>query len=597
MSSLAREKIASGPQASGAAAPGAPATADILMVDDRPENLLALEAILAGVGRRLVKANSGPEALKRLLAQDFAVILLDVQMPGMDGFETARFIRQRDRSRHTPIIFLTAYDRSEAAVAKGYSVGAVDFLFKPLVPEILKSKVAVFVELFHKTDEIRLQAEQIRLSEQRELEAKLVEQRRHWESDRLREEVEREKERATQLQRLERDRWLLLQSSGEGIYGVDMNGNCTFLNAAGARILGVEAADMLGKHMHELTHHTKVDGSPYPAEECPIYQSFKTGIGCRIDNELFWRLDGSSFPVEYSSYPIVDQDKVDGAVVTFSDITERQAAREELTRAKVAAEFARAEAESANRAKSQFLANMSHELRTPLNAVIMYSELLQEEAADEGVQRFIPDLEKIRNAGRHLLSLVNGVLDLSKIEAGRMELYEETFEICPLIQDVASTVQPLADRKSNKLEVHCPANLGTMYADVTKVRQVLLNLLSNACKFTEQGTVRIDVERNAVDGMEWVRFGITDSGIGMTAEQIGKLFQPFSQADASTTRKFGGTGLGLAISKRFCEMMGGQIQVTSEAGKGSTFTVHLPASVGAGANPMHDAEGMTVARL
>ena len=223
---------------------------------------------------------------------------------------------------------------------------------------------------------------------------------------------------------------------------------------------------------------------------------------------------------------------------------------------------------------------MSHELRTPLNAVIMYSELLQEEAEDRGVREFIPDLDKIRAGGKHLLALVNGVLDLSKIEAGKMELYLETFDIASMMKDVAATLEPLVQKNSNKLTVEAAGDLGEMYADLTKVRQILFNLLSNASKFTEHGTLQIAATRTTDEsGVSQLHFRVTDSGIGMTPEQVEKLFQPFTQADASTTRKFGGTGLGLAISRRFCEMMGGEVGVTSEPGKGSVFTVRLPARV------------------
>src|SRR5215218_5782306 len=212
------------------------ATADILMVDDRPENLLALEAILTGVGGKHVKAHSGMEALKQLLAQDFAVILLDVQMPGMDGFETAKLIRQRERSRHTPIIFVTAYDRSEAAVVKGYSVGAVDYLFKPIVPEILKGKVTAFIELFQKTEAIKRQGRQLVEAEQRLAEQRLAEQKQRWEADRLRQEMETEKQRGAERERLLHYNRLLLESSREGIYGIDEAGRCTFINTAGAKM-------------------------------------------------------------------------------------------------------------------------------------------------------------------------------------------------------------------------------------------------------------------------------------------------------------------------------------------------------------------------
>jgi signal transduction histidine kinase/DNA-binding response OmpR family regulator len=237
---------------------------------------------------------------------------------------------------------------------------------------------------------------------------------------------------------------------------------------------------------------------------------------------------------------------------------------------------ARASADAANRAKSTFLANMSHELRTPLNAIIGYSEMLQEEAEDTGLDEFVPDLHKILTAGKHLLNLINEVLDLSKIEAGKMDLYLETFALKELLSGIASTAAPLVQKNANVLVVNYPDDVGNIHADLTKVRQCLLNLVSNATKFTNKGKISIDVERLNRNGTELVHIQVRDTGIGMTKEQMGKLFQAFSQADASTTRNYGGTGLGLAISKRFCQMMGGDITVTSEPGVGSTFTMQLP---------------------
>lgn len=244
-----------------------------------------------------------------------------------------------------------------------------------------------------------------------------------------------------------------------------------------------------------------------------------------------------------------------------------------------AAETAREVAENANKAKSTFLANMSHELRTPLNAIIGYSEMLSEEAEDLGQEALVPDLQKIRGAGRHLLAVINDILDLSKIEADRMELYLETFEISTLINETVSTIQPLLEKNANTLTLDVAPDTGLMHADLTKVRQSLFNLLSNASKFTKQGTVGLNVIRESVDGVDWVIFAVRDDGIGITPEQQVKLFQAFTQADASTGHEYGGTGLGLAITKQFCQMMGGDITVESEPGVGSTFTIRLPAEV------------------
>ena len=361
---------------------------------------------------------------------------------------------------------------------------------------------------------------------------------------------------------------LILDSTGDGIYGIDTEGRCTFVNEAAAQMLGVEREQALGKNMHALAHHSRRDGTPYPREECPIYRCFQAGESCRVDEDVFWRSDGTAFPVEYSSAPLWLDSTLQGAVVAFLDITERRQAQEELVRAKD-------DAEAASRTKSQFLANMSHELRTPMNAILGYSEMLQEEAEDAGLDSFTPDLQKIQNAGKHLLSLINDILDLSKIEAGKMELYLETFDIGAVVADVAGTVQPLAAKKNNQLTVICSQDIGTMRADLTKVRQSLFNLLSNAAKFTENGTITLEVRQ---DGSQIV-FTVRDTGIGMTETQMAGLFEAFSQADASTTRKYGGTGLGLAITRRFCRMMGGDATVESEPGHGSAFTLRLPAVV------------------
>jgi len=238
---------------------------------------------------------------------------------------------------------------------------------------------------------------------------------------------------------------------------------------------------------------------------------------------------------------------------------------------------AREVAEEANLAKSRFLANMSHELRTPMNAIIGYSEMIMEESEDLGQLEFIPDLKRIQGAGKHLLDLINDILDLSKIEAGRMELYLETFSVEQMLQEVKSTVALLVAKRGNQLVLDSSAPLGEITTDLTKVRQSLLNLISNAAKFTENGTVTLATQRKTIDQREWIEFQVIDSGIGIAENKLGILFDEFTQADDSTTRNYGGTGLGLAITKRFCEMLGGTISVESQPGEGATFTICLPA--------------------
>jgi signal transduction histidine kinase len=228
----------------------------------------------------------------------------------------------------------------------------------------------------------------------------------------------------------------------------------------------------------------------------------------------------------------------------------------------------------ASQHKSQFLANMSHELRTPLNAIIGVSEMLREDA--EAAKQDLEPLDRVLGAGRHLLALINDILDLSKIEAGRMELHLETFSLVPVIEDVAKTIEPMATKNGNRFVVACPPDLGTIHADQTRFRQSLLNLASNANKFTEKGTITIAAHQGQESGRDWVALTVADTGIGMTPEQMGKLFQEFSQASSATASKYGGTGLGLVISRGFCQMMGGDITVESEPGRGSTFTIRLP---------------------
>jgi signal transduction histidine kinase len=260
-------------------------------------------------------------------------------------------------------------------------------------------------------------------------------------------------------------------------------------------------------------------------------------------------------------------------VLAMEDVTERRHAEEEVVKAKEIAE-------AANKTKSLFLANMSHELRTPLNAILGYSEMLQEEAVERKLEgEFDADLAKINGAGKHLLAIINDLLDLSKIEAGKMELFLETFDLAKMIGEVASMVRPMVEKNANTLHIQGAPDLGVMHADQLKVRQSLFNLLANAVKFTCEGNITLEVDRQSIDGSGWIVFRVTDTGIGLSPHQIVKLFKDFTQADPSTTRNFGGTGLGLVLTRRFCQMMGGDVTVCSVLGEGSVFTIKLPAGL------------------
>jgi len=419
----------------------------ILLVDDRPENLLALEAILEPLGQLLIRATSGPDALKRVLETEFAVILLDVQMPGMNGFEVAEIIKSRERSRTIPIIFLSAISKEDAYVFKGYSMGAVDYVFKPFNPDVLRSKVAVFVDLFTKQQEIQRQADLLRESQKREL---------------------------------------------------------------------------------ELEHRT------------------------------------SLLETEARSAAKLSQ------------------MNDELHRRQIALEQAMG-------ARNRFYASMSHELRTPINAVIGYSTLMLDNIYGPLNAKQKEGLQRTLKAARHLLELVNDVLDLSKIEAGKIELSLQPVMFPSLIEDLFVTVRPLADEYGSTLALEMDGEPFNIVSDPRRVRQILLNLLSNAIKFGEGKPIRVVCKQ---DGNRGVEIEVVDEGVGIAKDDISRIFEEFVQVSES---KQPGTGLGLPISRRLAQLLDGALSVHSEPGRGSAFRLTLPASLEDDMTPTAELSAATAA--
>jgi two-component system, sensor histidine kinase and response regulator len=363
---------------------------------------------------------------------------------------------------------------------------------------------------------------------------------------------------------------LIINTALDAVVTMNAEGLITNWNSEAERSFGWSSQEALGRQLSETIMPQQYRQDYERSLECFLKTGDGTSLRQRTEMSALHR-DGHEFPVEVATSPI----NFGGQWIFSSfirDITEHKRAQEELLAAKQAAE-------DANRAKSVFLANMSHELRTPLNAIIGYSEMLEEETQESGETAAVQDLQKIQSAGKHLLSLINDILDLSKIEAGKMGLHLETFDVAQMSEEIVSTVQPAVAKNANTIQVDVAKNAGKMRADLTKVRQILLNLLSNSSKFTDHGVISLKVDRTTIDRHDWLRFQVIDTGIGITAEHKENLFREFSQADTSIARKYGGTGLGLAITYRFVQMMRGNIGVDSKPGQGTTFTIQLPAEV------------------
>lgn len=540
--------------------------ASILIVDDNPHNLLAMEASLERLGENMVRANSGREALDLIGQQEFAVVLLDVQMPGMDGLETAEHIRAMEMSRHTPIIFVTAGELTEDLVHRAYAGGAVDFLFKPYAPEIMRSKVQVFVSLFRNSQKLKRSNEELALAEEevRQLNQALekrVEERTAALQLAL-EDAEASEKRYRQL----------AESLPQIVWTSEPDGTITFFNSRFYEYTGLSRQVDISMEWGSLVH---------PDDQEQLGGEWEKSLQTGTPFELEFRvLRGSDQTWRYHIARAEALLRADGTIEKWlgiaTEIEERLQAQATLKAANQALLEARDRAVEASHAKSLFLANMSHEFRTPLNAILGYAEMLEEEL-DDNKDDLRKDADRIIVAGRHLLSLIDDVLDMAKIEAGKMKVSLEQTAVAPLVESAVGAVRGLALQQNNRLYVTNRCELGQCVVDAVKVRQILLNLLSNACKFTENGEIEVICDRiRKEEGREWLTIAVRDTGIGIAAKELTRLFKEFSQADPSATRNYGGTGLGLALSQRFANVMGGNITLESEEGVGSTFTLSLP---------------------
>ena len=541
----------------------------VLLVDDRPENLLALEAILEPLNLVLVRAHSGEEALKHVLQQEFAVILLDVQMPGLNGFETAQIIKSRERSRAIPIIFLTAISKEEEYVFKGYEVGAVDYMFKPFQPDILRSKVLVFVDLYRQQQQIKRQEEQLREGERRELEL------RH-----RAELLEREA-------RLEE----IVGSAMDAIVTFDADLRVTLFNAAAERMFGRPAAEVVGGRVGALF--------PPDVRDAQVRALCAAGGGeggdCapgavpgepRLESLVGARAGGDTFPLEAS---VSCLSLGEGRLYTLiaRDVSERKRAEEALRTQAVslattsaelkvvneALQLRQAQLEEAMRARNRFYASMSHELRTPINAIIGYNTLLLDHIYGPLNERQEQGLQRTHKAARHLLELVNDVLDLSKIEAGKIELSLQPVPFPGIVEDLFVTVRPLADEHATSLSLDAATQGTTVVSDPRRVRQILLNLLSNAIKFGAGKPIVVECRAFDDGGVE---VAVRDHGMGIAPADMARIFDEFVQL--AQPQQVTGTGLGLPISKRLAVLLGGELTAESEPGTGSTFRLRLPKS-------------------
>ena len=573
----------------------------VLIVDDKEQNRYILRALFEGHGYALEEASHGAEALVKARQAPPQFIVSDLLMPVMDGYTLLRHWKADARLKQIPFIVYTATYTEPQDEQLALALGTDAFIVKPAEPapfiariqEVLTQyKNGTLPQTKSALDEDALEIyRNYSATLNRKLEEKMLQLEQ---SNYALAQTAAEREQAVhESQRLNDDLQLLLESTDEGIYGIDLAGMGSFINRAAANMLGYSPVELVGRNIHELTYHTRADGSPYPATECPAHQVFLSGQHSHHDDEIFWHKAGYSFPVEYSSYPMMRQGIIAGTVVTFRDETERKQAEAEVlalngqlkrhaaeleqrvSERTAALEVAKAQAESADHIKSAFLATMSHELRTPLNSIIGFTGLLLQGRVGSLNPEQIKQLGMVRTSSHHLLSLINDVLDISKIEAGQMRIVRKPFHLRASIETVMAQVQPLADVKGLLLRMVCAPEIGTLVSDQRRVEQVLLNLLHNAIKFTVRGEVALTVQLGYADS-SCVCLRVSDSGLGIKVEDRALLFQPFRQVDSGLSRNHEGSGLGLAICSRLLDLMGGTIEVESVWGEGSVFKVSLP---------------------
>lgn len=520
---------------------------DILMVDDREDGLIALEALLGdNPNYRLVKAGSGIEAIALLDQYDFAMILLDVQMPHMDGFQTAEYMRRNPRHRNIPIIFVTAINNDDRYIYRGYEAGAVDYVFKPFDPVILKSKVAVFTDLHVKNRQIRAQQKQL-------AERELLEHR-------------------AAMQALEIDSLRRYQNLAESIPHIILratpDGEMEYYNENWTTYTGMAPGEALGNGWQKAFH-------PDDLPKSLIDWSTAIRARTKYENESrIRRKDGVYRWHWIKAEPELDENgNVIAWLGTVTDIEDRKTFEDKLKEAQRTAELA-------NEAKTHFLANMSHEIRTPLNAIMGFTELLTDPA--HSMEEKMKSVGVVRRNCHQLLKIVNEILDISKVEAGELETEKVETQIAELLSEVKALLRVQASKKGIELKFE-PANgvPARVLTDSTRLRQILLNIVGNALKFTNDGSVTVSSKfSSGLNGRSQMYFTVTDTGVGIDPQNVLKIFQPFSQADTSTTRLFGGTGLGLALARRLARALGGDVELLgSEPNKGSTFLISIEVEV------------------